>query len=72
MKINHSLGLYKRIDSHNLTYKVIVDYAWLWHLIYGNLNFKSLYTLKLRKMVHDFPRIRRHVGVQKNWLIGKK
>ena len=37
---------------------VSADENWLWHLRYGHLNFRSLYTLSKEKMVIGLPFIR--------------
>ncbi|KAK2426061.1 putative mitochondrial protein [Trifolium repens] len=59
-------------DSHCLASEVIHDAAWLWHLRYGHLNFKSLSNLKNHCMVSGLPEIRVPKDMCRNCLVGKQ
>ncbi|GAU23301.1 hypothetical protein TSUD_237550 [Trifolium subterraneum] len=56
--------------SHCLASEVIHEAAWLWHLKYGHLNFKSLSNLKSNDMVCGLPVIRVPKDICRNCLVG--
>ena len=50
----------------------IKDENWLWHLIFGNLNFATLYLLHKKSMVKGFPLIEKLERVCEGCILGKK
>ena len=48
------------------------DVAWLWHALYGHLNFRSLRELSAREMVVGMPVIRRVEQVYDGCALGKQ
>ncbi|KAL0432365.1 UNVERIFIED_CONTAM: Retrovirus-related Pol polyprotein from transposon TNT 1-94 [Sesamum latifolium] len=72
MTSNRMFPLYLQSLTHLCFSAKVKDEAWLWHFLYGHLNFGGLKTLQQKNMVTGLPQIKRHSEICEDCVVGKQ